>query len=388
MLELNVSQAGVARVAVAGRSSLRMREISSLLGQRPKMNMFYPWACKMIVKSPPHLVANGVSPTGEMAAFLGISRTSPGWKYVITEGPRKGHIGTTTQATFCVNELWNGIEYLPLVVVILVVFTPWHVIVCVRWRGRRGGRTEVVEFHRVSVEAEKRGKGKKGKKKKKGGGSGGAGPSQEKEAPAEAAAAKPAPLDREGLLRLLAELHEDRIRFGITPETSAEAAGEASEEETAEAADNGCLAALLDRWESVASDDDGSACASRDVWGRTPLHWAVVNGHREAIVTLVEAGSDIALRDKQHESALDLAERRATCHALTVSLLKLMLPRDHADYSSFHPEGLMDLCTHEVLRHAERLKLGAEEREAFLALSPADHVMTIDELNARDEGRL
>ena len=65
-----------------------------------------------------------------------------------------------------------------------------------------------------------------------------------------------------------------------------------------------------------------------------------------------------------------------------------MLPRDHADYSSFHPEGLMDLCTHEVLRHAERLKLGAEEREAFLALSPADHVMTIDELNARDEGRL
>ncbi len=45
------------------------------------------------------------------AAFLGISRTSPGWKYVITEGPRKGHIGTTTQATFCVNELWNGIEY-------------------------------------------------------------------------------------------------------------------------------------------------------------------------------------------------------------------------------------------------------------------------------------
>ncbi|EOD32578.1 hypothetical protein EMIHUDRAFT_230752 [Emiliania huxleyi CCMP1516] len=76
----------------------------------------------------------------------------------------------------------------------------------------------------AEVEAEKRAKGKKGKKKKKGGGSGGAGPSQESEAPAEAAAAKPAPLDREGLLRLLAELHEDRIRFGITPETSVEGA--------------------------------------------------------------------------------------------------------------------------------------------------------------------
>ncbi|EOD37539.1 hypothetical protein EMIHUDRAFT_225423 [Emiliania huxleyi CCMP1516] len=77
----------------------------------------------------------------------------------------------------------------------------------------------------AEVEAEKRAKGKKGKKKKKGGGSGGAGPSQESEAPAEAAAAKPAPLDREGLLKLLAELHEDRIRFGITPETSGEGAG-------------------------------------------------------------------------------------------------------------------------------------------------------------------
>ncbi|EOD38577.1 hypothetical protein EMIHUDRAFT_224340 [Emiliania huxleyi CCMP1516] len=76
-----------------------------------------------------------------------------------------------------------------------------------------------------SLHAEKRAKGKKGKKKKKGGGSGGAGPSQESEAPAEAAAAKPAPLDKEGLLKLLAELHEDRIRFGITPETSGQGAG-------------------------------------------------------------------------------------------------------------------------------------------------------------------
>ncbi|EOD35575.1 hypothetical protein EMIHUDRAFT_201748 [Emiliania huxleyi CCMP1516] len=64
----------------------------------------------------------------------------------------------------------------------------------------------------AEVEAEKRGKGKKGKKKKKGGGSGGAGPSQESEAPSEADAAKPAKLDREGLIRLLETLHEERIR--------------------------------------------------------------------------------------------------------------------------------------------------------------------------------
>jgi len=134
------------------------------------------------------------------------------------------------------------------------------------------------------------------------------------------------------------------------------------------------------------------------VWGRTALHWAVINGHREAIVTLVEAGSDIGLRDLQNESSLDLAERRAQCQdiiatgkcdRLTVNLLKLMLPADHADHSSFHPDGFMDLCTHEVLRHATRLRMSHEEREALLAMTPAeraaigDHVMTIDELNAR-----
>ena len=74
----------------------------------------------------------------------------------------------------------------------------------------------------AEVEAEKRGKDKKGKKKKKGGGSGGAGPSQDPEVPSEAAAAKPAKLDREGLIRLLETLHEERIRYGITAETSVE----------------------------------------------------------------------------------------------------------------------------------------------------------------------
>ena len=139
-----------------------------------------------------------------------------------------------------------------------------------------------------------------------------------------------------------------------------------------------------------------------DVWGRIPLHWAVLKGHREAIVTLVEAGSDISLRDIQGESSLDIAERRAQCRdvaetgkcdRLTVSLLRLMLPAGHEDYSSFHPDGFMDLCTYEVVAHAARLHMSPEEREALLAMSPeeraavGDHVMTIDELNARSIAR-
>ena len=49
----------------------------------------------------------------------------------------------------------------------------------------------------------------------------------------------------------------------------------------------------------------------------------------------------------------------------------------------------MDLCTYEVLGHAARLNMSSTEREALLAMSPeeraaiGDHVMTIDELNAR-----
>ena len=49
----------------------------------------------------------------------------------------------------------------------------------------------------------------------------------------------------------------------------------------------------------------------------------------------------------------------------------------------------MDLCTHEVVQHAARLRMSPVEREALLAMTPeeraamGEHVMTIDELNAR-----
>ena len=166
-------------------------------------------------------------------------------------------------------------------------------------------------------------------------------------------------------------------------------------------AGNACLQALLERSEVAGDGDVRTDCGLLDVldvWGRTALHWAVINGTRETIVTLVEAGSDISLRDLQNESSLDLAERRALCHEvsatgkcdrLTVHLLKLMLPPDHVDHRSFHPDGLMDSCTWEVVAHAKRLGMSSDEREALLAMSPGereaigDHVMTMDELDAR-----
>ena len=59
----------------------------------------------------------------------------------------------------------------------------------------------------------------------------------------------------------------------------------------------------------------GGACGQQDKWGRTPLHWATVNGHRDAVVALVEAGSDMWKEDYYHESSMALAERRAECRA-------------------------------------------------------------------------
>jgi ankyrin repeat protein len=83
---------------------------------------------------------------------------------------------------------------------------------------------------------------------------------------------------------------------------------------------------------------DHEACGRLDKWGRLPLHWAIVNGHRDAMVALVEAGSNVWLRDFQHQSSMDLAEERAMCREwlngsgndggrcdqLTLSMLKLM----------------------------------------------------------------
>ena len=110
-----------------------------------------------------------------------------------------------------------------------------------------------------------------------------------------------------------------------------------------------CLQMLISSWDDATapsqsaheptaptSGEDDSACSQLDRWGRTPLHWATANGHRDAVVALVEAGSDMHLRDFQEESSMEIAERRAECREwlngqdgvrcdkLTLSMLRLM----------------------------------------------------------------
>ncbi|KAJ3413260.1 hypothetical protein HDV05_008246 [Chytridiales sp. JEL 0842] len=54
---------------------------------------------------------------------------------------------------------------------------------------------------------------------------------------------------------------------------------------------------------------------SKDEWGRTPLHWASINGHSSAVKTLLENEANEKLVDSSGETALEMAERRARCGA-------------------------------------------------------------------------
>mmetsp|Transcript_89411 Transcript_89411/g.239627 ORF Transcript_89411/g.239627 Transcript_89411/m.239627 type:complete len:815 (+) Transcript_89411:30-2474(+) len=82
------------------------------------------------------------------------------------------------------------------------------------------------------------------------------------------------------------------------------------------AARAGAPGSLLDAllgWQSKRQQSLTLDCV--DVWCRTPLHWAVINGHLTCVRHLLRAGSSPKLRDKAGETPLDMAERRARCDA-------------------------------------------------------------------------
>lgn len=60
----------------------------------------------------------------------------------------------------------------------------------------------------------------------------------------------------------------------------------------------------------------GDVCLDlRDRWGRTPLHWAVTNGHVTTVAELLRSGAKQDTCDNAGETPLAVAERRAQCRA-------------------------------------------------------------------------
>ena len=59
----------------------------------------------------------------------------------------------------------------------------------------------------------------------------------------------------------------------------------------------------------------GVSVDATDVWGRSALHWAAINGHGSEVLWLLEQGCDPSIKDFAGETALEMAERRARCGA-------------------------------------------------------------------------
>jgi acyl-CoA synthetase (AMP-forming)/AMP-acid ligase II len=72
---------------------------------------------------------------------------------------------------------------------------------------------------------------------------------------------------------------------------------------------------LLERWDQGGGDSNQEGVDCRDCWDRTPLHWAVVNGHSHTVNVLLSAGAAKAAVDGAGETPLQVAERRAQCSA-------------------------------------------------------------------------
>jgi hypothetical protein len=63
------------------------------------------------------------------------------------------------------------------------------------------------------------------------------------------------------------------------------------------------------------NQSENAFAEARDVWGRTAMHWAALNGHRAVVAALLHRGASRSVADANGETPVQLAERRALCSA-------------------------------------------------------------------------
>lgn len=58
--------------------------------------------------------------------------------------------------------------------------------------------------------------------------------------------------------------------------------------------------------ELISAQSTSSFLNAQNAWGNTPLHWAALNGHLEAVKALVVAGAAIGIKNKAgHDAAYE-----------------------------------------------------------------------------------
>lgn len=60
--------------------------------------------------------------------------------------------------------------------------------------------------------------------------------------------------------------------------------------------------------ELISTQSKGSILDAQNAWGNTPLHWAALNGHLEAVKALLAAGASIGIKNKAGYNAVYEAE--------------------------------------------------------------------------------
>ncbi len=85
-------------------------------------------------------------------------------------------------------------------------------------------------------------------------------------------------------------------------------------------ADSGYLA-----WFEEAANSEDAGINMKDAFGKTPLMYATINGHKNMIEFLIEVGANINLTDKDGKTAYDLARNSGK---LNNDLEKLLKPSE------------------------------------------------------------
>lgn len=80
----------------------------------------------------------------------------------------------------------------------------------------------------------------------------------------------------------------------------------------------------------ISTHSKGSILDAQNAWGNTPLHWAALNGHLEAVKALLAAGATAGIKNEAGHDAVYEAEMNSKN-----SVVEWLLQQDQGHQSHF-----------------------------------------------------